>query len=337
MSTEMQTTNVGQIADVFTNYERALSLAEKISKSDIIPTAFRGKPANVFVALEFAARVNLSPLMIMQECYVVNGSLSQSGKLGKALIDNCGLFLSTEYVIENRDGKTYCWLRAFKRSTGALVDGPEVCVEELTARHGKKWNEIPALMMRYRAAAYFLRAECPAVAMGLISVEEAEEIAPEVARPSARAVITAATPLVLGPAVTTQPADPAPVVDVAPPSEPAATRVDAPAPVARSAPKGTPLPPIDEMLAALPDRFDGVDDRVWEVFSERAVEAVQTAASPEPQSVEAEMFVAAMTKTIGTVYVYHTDPVRWSGGKKRPATPQNLEDELARALGMVGT
>ena len=38
------------------NQERVFKLADFLSKSDIIPKHFQGKPANVFIALEMANR-----------------------------------------------------------------------------------------------------------------------------------------------------------------------------------------------------------------------------------------------------------------------------------------
>ena len=43
-------------------------------------------------------------------------------------------------------------------------------------RNGSKWQTIPELMLRYRAAAFFVRQYAPEVAMGIQTREEIEDI-----------------------------------------------------------------------------------------------------------------------------------------------------------------
>jgi len=45
--------------------EKALKFSEVIAQSDIIPSHYKGKPANVFIAVQSALRMNLDPMQEM--------------------------------------------------------------------------------------------------------------------------------------------------------------------------------------------------------------------------------------------------------------------------------
>jgi hypothetical protein len=44
-----------------------------LAQSDLIPQQFRGNLPNCIIALELAQRIGASPLMVMQNLYVVHG------------------------------------------------------------------------------------------------------------------------------------------------------------------------------------------------------------------------------------------------------------------------
>jgi hypothetical protein len=48
--------------------------------------------------------------------------------------------------------------------------------EGWTKKPGSKWLSMPNQMLRYRAAAFWQRAYCPEISMGLMTAEEAEDI-----------------------------------------------------------------------------------------------------------------------------------------------------------------
>ena len=48
--------------------------------------------------------------------------------------------------------------------------------EGWAGKAGSKWKSMPSQMLRYRAAAFWQRVYCPEISMGLMTVEEAEDI-----------------------------------------------------------------------------------------------------------------------------------------------------------------
>jgi hypothetical protein len=156
---------------------------------DMIPRHFQGKPEAVFVVMDLAARANLSPLMMLQNMYLVYGRPGMEAKLVIALVNNSGLF-STSLEFKMSADKQSCYAFATRASDGVVLEGPPVTWQIVKAegwdkpkggKDGKKlvpskWTTLPDLMFRYRAAAFFARLHCPEVLMGLRPVDEIEDI-----------------------------------------------------------------------------------------------------------------------------------------------------------------
>ena len=161
----------------------AWKTAEMISKTSIIPQQYRGRTGECLIAIDMANRIGLSPIMVMQYSQVVQGNFTWKGSACKALIDGCGKFENSRYVMigDRESGSWGCYLSATRRSTGETVNGPSVtwkmAVDEgWASKSGSKWKTMPDLMLRYRAASFFARTECPEVLMGFQTAEEVQDV-----------------------------------------------------------------------------------------------------------------------------------------------------------------
>ena len=158
-------------------------LSNIYSSSSMVPDSYRGKPDNCFVALELASRMDVSPMLIFQTLYIVQGKPSWSGQACKALVDGSGKFRESEYIMTGNfeDGSRGCYLQAVNSKTGKLVKGTEITLkmardEGWMNKNGSKWKTMPEQMLKYRAAAFFARTECPEVLMGFQTAEETEDV-----------------------------------------------------------------------------------------------------------------------------------------------------------------
>lgn len=158
-------------------------LSNIYSSSSMLPDSYRGKADNCFVALELAARMDVSPMLIFQNLYIVQGKPSWSGQACKALVDGSGKFRESEYIMTGNfeDGSRGCYLQAVNSKTGKLVKGTEITLkmardEGWMNKSGSKWKTMPEQMLKYRAAAFFARTECPEVLMGFQTAEETEDV-----------------------------------------------------------------------------------------------------------------------------------------------------------------
>ena len=158
-------------------------LAERYANSSMVPDTYKRNPDNCFVALELASRMDVSPVLVMQNLYIVQGKPSWAGQACKALIDGSGKFKDSEYVMVGNpaDDTWGCYLQAVNVKTGKLVKGSTVTIklakdEGWLNKNGSKWKTMPEQMMKYRAAAFFARTECPEVLMGFQTADEVQDV-----------------------------------------------------------------------------------------------------------------------------------------------------------------
>lgn len=163
-------------------YNQSLTMAQTLSKSEIIPQSYKGKPADCLIAIDIANRLGLSPAIVMQNSQCVRGNFTWKGSACKAMIDGCGRYQKTRYVYVGEEGKdSYgCYLEAIDND-GDIIKGVPVTIamakkEGWYNKDGSKWQTMSDLMLKYRAAAFFMRTECASIAMGFLTKEEVEDI-----------------------------------------------------------------------------------------------------------------------------------------------------------------
>jgi len=179
--------STGIVANVFSDPEAFTQLARvasAFSKTAIVPEVYRGKPEDCMVAIDMANRLGVSPLMVMQNLYVVKGKPSWSGQACMALIQNCGRFRDVRHVYTGTKGSDDrgCYLEAIRMSNDEVVTGVEVTMSMAKSEgwiSNTKWKSMPELMLAYRAAAFFARVNCPETLMGLHVEGEMDDIKPE--------------------------------------------------------------------------------------------------------------------------------------------------------------
>ena len=162
---------------------QAYRMASMIAKSGLVPESYRGSPENCLIAIDLANRQGLSPMMVMQNLYVVKGKPAWSGSFCAAAINGCGKFTPLEYVFVGEPGQLSegCFARATRLSTGVVCTSDTVTLKMATdegwlAKSGSKWKTMPRQMMMYRAASFFARAHCPEVLLGIQTVEEVQDV-----------------------------------------------------------------------------------------------------------------------------------------------------------------
>ena len=163
-------------------YNQSLAMAQTLSKSEIIPQSYKGKPADCLIAIDIANRLGLSPAIVMQNSQCVRGNFTWKGSACKAMIDGCGRYQKTRYVYVGEEGKdSYgCYLEAIDND-GEIIKGVPVTIamakkEGWYNKDGSKWQTMSDLMLKYRAAAFFMRTECASIAMGFLTKEEVEDV-----------------------------------------------------------------------------------------------------------------------------------------------------------------
>lgn len=162
--------------------------------------------SNCVLALNMAQRIQADPLMIMQNLYIVEGRPGWSSQFVIASINACGKFSPLRFKMEDKGAKEVEWTTtvwegpqgqrrrrevqhkaiiqnkectawAIEKATGERLDGPTVSMEMAVqegwfGKNGSKWQTMPDVMLRYRAASFFGKLYAPELLMGLQSAEE---------------------------------------------------------------------------------------------------------------------------------------------------------------------
>ena len=158
-------------------FDQLLRAANMLSQTSIIPATYQGKPQDCFVALEMATRMGVSPLVVMQNMYVVKGKPAWAGQACTMFINSCGKFTGVKHVYTGEKGTDSrgCYVTATRISDGVQVNGVEVTIAMAKAEgwtSNTKWRNMPELMLAYRASAFFARVHCPEALMGVQLVDE---------------------------------------------------------------------------------------------------------------------------------------------------------------------
>lgn len=161
-------------------FDQLARVANMLAQSSMIPEKYMNKPCDCFIACDLGNRMNLSPLVVMQNLSIVHGVPSWSGSSCYALIENCGKFHAPDYVMVGEPGTASwgCYLKAKRKSDGNEVNGTTITMAMAQAEgwiRNPKWKSMPEQMLKYRAAAFFARAYCPEALMGLQTSEEVED------------------------------------------------------------------------------------------------------------------------------------------------------------------
>lgn len=170
-------------------FEAGQRIAKMFSQSSLVPADFKGDIGSCLIALNMANRMGADPLQVMQSLYIVYGKPSFTSAFLIACFNRCGRFSTIRYRMEGEKGSDDwgCTAYSTELATGERVEGVEVTIGMAKAegwwskkdRNGKetsKWQTMPELMLRYRAATFLIRSVAPDIALGFPTTEEAIDI-----------------------------------------------------------------------------------------------------------------------------------------------------------------
>ena len=164
-------------------FELAQRAAKLLSSSSLVPERYRGNLADCVVALNMAQRMGSDPLMTMQNLYVVHGTPAWSAQMLISVWNQSGRYTSIRYEFTGEQGTDSWGCRAVstERETGERIEGALITIgtaksEGWYGKKGSKWQTMTEQMLRYRAAAWLVRAYAPELAMGFQTVEEVHDV-----------------------------------------------------------------------------------------------------------------------------------------------------------------
>ena len=165
--------------------DKLMEMSQMLSQSTIVPDTYRNRPENCFIALDMASRMGMSPIVIMQSLFVIQGRPSWSGQAIASMIRANPTLrnVNLEYVGERGTASWGAYVTAERVSDGRLLKGTTVTLGMAKAegwldKKGSKWLTMPEQMLAYRAYAFFGRVHVPELMMGLQTAEEVLDVRP---------------------------------------------------------------------------------------------------------------------------------------------------------------
>lgn len=159
------------------SFRESYKLASVFAKSSLVPQQYQGKTEDCAIAVDMAERMGVTPLMVMQNLYVVKGKPSWSGQACMSFIKAKYGTAEPVYTGQRGTDTRGCFVRVTKPD-GEVIEGAEVTIGMAKAEgwmNNSKWKNMPELMLAYRAAAFFARVYCPEILMGVQVEGEVED------------------------------------------------------------------------------------------------------------------------------------------------------------------
>lgn len=162
-------------------FEAGQRMAQVFATSSFVPDSYKNNIGNCLIALNMAMRMKADPLMVLQNLVAVQGKPTFEAKFSIACFNATGKYTSISYqeVGEKGNDNYGMYAYAVELKTGEVKKGPTVTIQmaknEGWYARNPKWKNIPELMLRYRAASWFIRTTDPGIMMGFLTRDEAED------------------------------------------------------------------------------------------------------------------------------------------------------------------
>ena len=158
----------------------AIEFSKMISSSGMVPAAYKGKPQDILVAIQWGYEVGLQPMQALQNIAVINGKPSVYGDAAIALVKADPRCRGVKETIEG-DGDNMIARCVVRRAYGDEIEETEATFSVEDAKRAKlwgkqgPWQQYPKRMLSMRARGFAIRDAFPDAMKGMITAEEAQD------------------------------------------------------------------------------------------------------------------------------------------------------------------
>lgn len=143
-----------------------MAFAKAVCQSDIIPTVYRGKPANILVAVGYGAPLGLTPMQSLQDISVINGKPTASASFIASQVRMAGHKLRI-----NKDEKALSVTATIVRSDDPdypiSVTRDKAWAQQMGLLNKDNYRKQPLTMLTWRAITAVAREACPEILYGV--------------------------------------------------------------------------------------------------------------------------------------------------------------------------
>tara|TARA_R110002110_G_scaffold970_7_gene3707 strand:- start:437 stop:1204 length:768 start_codon:yes stop_codon:yes gene_type:complete len=161
--------------------------AGAISRATVIPKAYQGQQANVFVALEVAERMQIGTFEVMQNLNVIHGNPTWSSSYAIGLANQRGPFKGPiQFDVDEKEMSVTAWAMLKEEHGGTRVEYTVSMAMATKAgwTSNALYKSMPLHMCRFRSAVLLIRTTCPEVLFGMQTSEEVNDVRFAKARPA---------------------------------------------------------------------------------------------------------------------------------------------------------
>jgi len=164
------------------NLTEAIALSKLIAGSELAPRDFKGKPANVLIAMQMGVEVGLAPMQAIQNIAIINGRPSLWGDAALGVVQVHPDYEWHKEGDPTGDGDSRQAVFQIKRR------GHEIHTTKFSMGDARKanllgkpgpWQQYPDRMLKLRARGFGLRDKFADALRGLSIAEEVMDIAPD--------------------------------------------------------------------------------------------------------------------------------------------------------------
>jgi len=166
-------------------FKKKWNMATAIATSALIPTTYRGKVADVMIAMELSEQMGMSLFTVTQNLDIIHGKTGWKSTFIIATINSCGRYSSKlQFEWKGKIGESQWGCRAYvvqkdkSKLFGSWIDIAMATKEGWIDKKGSKWVTMPEQMLQYRAASFFGRLYVPDLLMGLQAIDEVIDVEP---------------------------------------------------------------------------------------------------------------------------------------------------------------
>ena len=160
--------------------EQLVDFCERLARSEMVPELYRGKPDNIFVAVQWGYEIGLKPLQAVQNIAVVNGRPSLWGDAMLAIVMSSGqLEDMLETTEEHERGEIVAICTVKRRGNRPIQGRYSISQAEQAGLMTKDvWKKYPSRMLKFRARGYALRDAFPDLirGFGVVGLDDPTEI-----------------------------------------------------------------------------------------------------------------------------------------------------------------
>lgn len=159
------------------SFEQALTFANYLAESDMVPKQYRGRPGDCLIAMQWGYEIGLKPLQALQSIAAVNGKPNIFGDVGKAMLLAAGCEIDEDdTAIIRATGIARCKItRPGRRPVERTYSIEDAQTAKLWGKEGP-WRTNPFRQMAWRAFWFAARDAAADLLRGMSGAEETADM-----------------------------------------------------------------------------------------------------------------------------------------------------------------